>query len=239
MPVIAALADVHTATGDTRCWEEILAPAARSDALLLGGDFIRSGDYGGLERFLRVVHALALPTVAVLGNHDFSSERGIPVTTALVQAGVTLLTARAPVWRPPAECLRLTGLVVAGVPGQGGGFTDADETRHHRLAAVAHRQSQALHAGLAGIAHARWRIVLTHYAPCVATIAGVAPPRRPLAGSRALEEVVDHHRPEWAIHGHAHPGPAEGRTRGGVAVRNVALPLTGRVTLLPLCWPTR
>jgi Icc-related predicted phosphoesterase len=71
----------------------------------------------------------------------------------------------------------------------------------------------------------RSRIALLHYAPIAATV--VSEPCEIVAflGSSRLEEPIDRYRVTAAFHGHAHRGRPEGRTRGGVPVYNVSLPV--------------
>jgi hypothetical protein len=52
-----------------------------------------------------------------------------------------------------------------------------------------------------------------------------------MLGNCELGVVLDRRLPDLVIHGHAHLGTLRGRTPGGVPVRNVALPVVGRVHL--------
>ena len=75
------------------------------------------------------------------------------------------------------------------------------------------------------------RIATLHFAPTTTTLG-----REPLAkywmlGNCELGVVLDRRSPDLVVHGHAHLGTLKGRTPGGVPVRNVALPIVGRVHL--------
>lgn len=69
------------------------------------------------------------------------------------------------------------------------------------------------------------RVVVLHYAPIAATVAGESPEIFCYLGTSRLIEVVDRHGADLVVHGHAHHGAPQGRSTGGIAVHNVALPL--------------
>jgi Icc-related predicted phosphoesterase len=77
--------------------------------------------------------------------------------------------------------------------------------------------------------HADVTIALMHFSPTVSTLG-----REPIAkywmlGNCELGVVLDRHRPDLVIHGHAHLGNLEGHTVGGLPVRNVAVSITSDV----------
>jgi Icc-related predicted phosphoesterase len=69
------------------------------------------------------------------------------------------------------------------------------------------------------------RVALLHYSPIQATVEGESPELYPFLGSSRLEEPLNRYPVSFVFHGHAHHGQAEARTRGGVPVYNVCLPL--------------
>ena len=69
------------------------------------------------------------------------------------------------------------------------------------------------------------RIAITHYAPIRETVVGEPLEIYPFLGSSRLEEPLNRYEVAAVFHGHAHRGRLEGRTRGGVPVYNVCLPL--------------
>ena len=73
------------------------------------------------------------------------------------------------------------------------------------------------------------RIALLHYAPIVETVEGEPLVIYPFLGSSRLEDPLDRFRVVAAFHGHAHHGKPEGRTRGGIPVYNVSMPLLARL----------
>jgi Icc-related predicted phosphoesterase len=74
----------------------------------------------------------------------------------------------------------------------------------------------------------RQRIALLHYAPIQATVEGEPPEIFPFLGTGRLEEPLNRFSVAMAFHGHAHRGVPEGKTREGIPVYNVALPLLRR-----------
>jgi Icc-related predicted phosphoesterase len=69
------------------------------------------------------------------------------------------------------------------------------------------------------------RIALLHYAPIRGTVEGEPPEIFPFLGSSRLEEPLIRYEVAVTVHGHAHHGQAEGRTRAGTPVYNVCMAL--------------
>jgi Icc-related predicted phosphoesterase len=67
------------------------------------------------------------------------------------------------------------------------------------------------------------RVVVIHYAPIGDTIEGEPAEIFPYLGSSRLSEVIDRHRANLVVHGHAHHGRPNGKTTAGVPVHNVAI----------------
>ena len=91
--------------------------------------------------------------------------------------------------------------------------------------------AQAL-AGRTVLALARLRsakqIVLLHYSPIRQTVEGEPLEIYPYVGSSRLEEPISRFPVSLVVHGHAHRGRHEGRTKNDVPVYNVSLPLLQR-----------
>jgi Icc-related predicted phosphoesterase len=75
------------------------------------------------------------------------------------------------------------------------------------------------------------RIAALHFAPTTTTLGREPLTKYWMLGNCELGIVLDRRPPDLVIHGHAHLGTLRGRTPGGVPVRNVALPVVGRVHL--------
>lgn len=222
---VAAVGDVHVdkdVLGRYRPALEHLGDKA--DMLLLAGDLTRHGTPDEARCVAQEFGGLAVPVVAVLGNHDHHCDQPDEVTRILREAGIIVL-----------EC---TGTVltcggirvgIAGTKGFGGGFAGACAsefgepemkafTRHSRE--LAERFGTALAELDCDV-----RIALTHYSPTPETLVGEPLEIYPFLGAYQLGEAIDSAPTALAVHGHAHAGTERGMTPGGVRVRNVAHPV--------------
>ncbi|WP_067825247.1 metallophosphoesterase family protein [Nocardia inohanensis] len=222
---VAAVGDVHLGTdsgGSLRPALEELPDCA--DVLLLAGDLTR---HGTVEEG-RVVAAefadLAVPVIAVLGNHDHHGDAPEEITALLTDHGITVLegsTATVPV--------RGLTLGVAGTKGFGGGFAGKcasvfGERQMREFASHTVDLADGLHTALSGLT-TDVTVALTHYSPIGDTLHGEPLEIYPFLGSYLLGEAIDACRPQLAVHGHAHHGCERGTTPGGTRVRNVAQPV--------------
>src|SRR5204863_9825590 len=71
-------------------------------------------------------------------------------------------------------------------------------------------------------------VALLHYSPIQATVDGEPLEIYPFLGSSRLEEPINRYPVSLVLHGHAHRGQLEGRTKSGVSVCNVSMPLLTR-----------
>jgi Icc-related predicted phosphoesterase len=222
---VAAIGDVHMA-GDARgtLHEAFARLPDVADVLLLAGDLTRRGTEEELEVLLDELGGVPVPQVAVLGNHDFESDRSDALVKLLEGAGVRVLEGTAAVVHVDGETLG-----IAGTKGFGGGFAGAcgsDFGEPEMKAFVRHTRALADALGRAlRELDTDARIALTHYAPVKDTLSGERPEIAPFLGSYLLGEAIDGAGADLAVHGHAHNGVEKGVTPGGVPVRNVALPV--------------
>ena len=219
---MAAIGDIHcgkTSGGELRPLFDAVSRSA--DVLLLCGDLT---DYGLVDEAeilageLRA--ALRVPALAVLGNHDHESGRQHDVTEILRRAGVVVLD---------GEAQEVRGIGFAGVKGFAGGFGDRmlgpwGEEAIKRFVHETVEEALKLEAALGHLGTAQ-RVVLLHYAPIEATVAGEPTVVFPFLGSSRLEEPINRYGVAAVFHGHAHHGAPEGRTSANVPVYNVCLPL--------------
>jgi Icc-related predicted phosphoesterase len=230
---VAAIGDLHVrGPEDLNAIPGLATLSDNADLLLVAGDLTENGRLLEAEVAGELLAAARLPVVAVLGNHDLRSLRRVAFRRVLERSGVEVLDGCATVHRLPNG----TRVGIAGTAGSGGGFwphegPDAIHTRTlKRLAIRARRECQALERALLFL-DADVRIAMLHFAPTTTTLG-----REPLAkywmlGNCELGAVLDRRLPDLVIHGHAHLGTLKGSTLGGVPVRNVALPVAGRVHL--------
>ncbi len=223
---IAATADLHYDHSSKGLWKELFVQASRSaDVLLICGDLT---DYGLDEE----AHLLAddliahcrIPVVAVLGNHDYESNRVTEISKILEAAGVHLLS---------GSCVEIRGTGFVGTHGFGGGFGARMLNAWGEPATKAFVQEsveQALHLerALARLDTA-YKIALLHYSPIRETVMGENPEIFPFLGSTRLEGPLNRFPVDAVFHGHAHNGAHEGRTSGGTPVYNVSASVLRRL----------
>jgi Icc-related predicted phosphoesterase len=220
---IAAVADIHVkktaAFGTLKPMFE--AASAEADVLLLCGDVT---DYGLVEEAKilarEITASLRIPSIGVLGNHDFESGKADEVVKILTDAGVTMLD---------GGSHEIEGVGFAGIKGFGGGFGRRQlgawgEDIIKKFVHESVEEALKLESALARLRTSQ-KIAVLHYAPIHATVAGEPPEINPFLGSSRLEEPIDRYRCSAVFHGHAHRGSLEGRTKGNVPVYNVAMPL--------------
>lgn len=219
---VAALADIHCAAAAQGQFQPLFAQITeRADVLVLCGDLTNYGLPAEAQTLAReLTAAVKIPVLGVLGNHDLESGKGEQVTGILADAGVTILD---------GDSVEIHGIGFAGTKGFGGGFGD------HTLQAWGERiikdfvheavqEALKLESALARLG-TQHKVALMHYAPILDTVAGEPPEIQAYLGSGRLEEPLDRYKVSVAFHGHAHHGTFEGKTRGGVPVYNVALPV--------------
>jgi Icc-related predicted phosphoesterase len=219
---IAAVADLHVKkTGQASLEPLFTAVSEQADVLLLCGDLT---DYGQVEeaKILAkdITSFLRIPSIGVLGNHDFESGKAEEVVKIIAGAGVTMLDGGAH---------EIEGVGFAGIKGFGGGFgrRQLNAWGEEIIKKFVHEtieEALKLEMALARLRTPQ-KIAVLHYAPIHATVDGEPPEINPFLGSSRLEEPIDRYRCNAVFHGHAHRGSLEGRTKGNVPVYNVAMPL--------------
>jgi Icc-related predicted phosphoesterase len=170
---------------------------------------------------------LQIPVFAVLGNHDWHADRRDELVEALACGGIRVLD------REAVVCEVGGGEVgIVGVKGFVGGFSgshlpDFGEPLLRSVYRETSLEVEALDRGLREIAACPTRIVMLHYAPTLATIAGEPPGIAAFLGTDRLAAPIAEHEPDLVLHGHAHAGTFEGAI-GAVPVYNVSLPVIER-----------
>ena len=223
---IAAFGDCHfarDAAGSLR--PELARVSERADVLLLAGDLTRVGAPEEAEVLAAELDDVTVPIAAVLGNHDFHTDREKEVADVLGEAGVHVLEGTSVVLSTPNGSVG-----VAGVKGFGTGFpgamcSDFGEPEMKAFVRHSHEAATRLRDALEDVQHCDARVALMHYAPVADTLQGERLEIHPFLGSYHLAEAIDAAGADLAVHGHAHGGSEKGMTPGGVYVRNVAQPV--------------
>jgi Icc-related predicted phosphoesterase len=220
---IAAIGDLHySRTSSPGSLQPLFSQIAESaDILVLCGDLT---DYGLAEEaraFAReVTSAPRIPTVAVLGNHDFESNQQDEIRKILIDAGMTPLD---------GDSTEIHGIGFAGVKGFAGGFGRRalgpwGEEIVKKFVHEALDEALKLESALARLRNDHLIAVL-HYAPIQETVEGEPREIFPFLGCSRLEEPIGRFPVSAVFHGHAHHGRAEGRTAKNVPVYNVSMSL--------------
>jgi Icc-related predicted phosphoesterase len=218
---IAAMSDVHVSKTSHGALAPILAQVAdRADVLLLCGDLTDYGTPDEARVLVKELGTLRLPTVAVLGNHDYESGTPEAVADALRDVGVTVLD---------GDSHEVHGIGFAGVKGFCGGFGRGTlgswgEPMVKAFVQEALAETLKLETALARLRTPQ-KVAVMHYSPVRDTVEGEPLEIFPFLGCGRHEEPLVRYKVAAAFHGHAHNGHPEGRLQHGAPVYNVALPL--------------
>jgi Icc-related predicted phosphoesterase len=216
---VAAIGDVHASPAAPGRWRDTFAEISRTaDVLCLCGDLTNHGTVPEAEALAEDLRACAVPVLAVLGNHDHHCGCADKVEGIMREAKVRFLE---------DEVHTVGGVGFAGVKGFAGGFDGKMLDAFGEAAVKAFVQevldeALRLEHALKSLETGRTVVVL-HYAPVAATVAGEPEAIFPFLGCSRLAETVDRFEGVRAVfHGHAHHGTYAGQTRRGVPVFNVA-----------------
>src|SRR6201995_4380724 len=218
---IAAVADLHFSPQvHDKVRDYMNRVRDEADILVLGGDLTNFGRPDEMDSLLNVVVRLRIPTISVLGNHDYESGHATELMKMMTDAGIKVLDGTA---------YERDGIGFAGTKGFPGGFgrgalTAFGEPEVKAFVQAAIDESLKLERALSQLRTPK-TVVVVHYSPIPATVVGENPEIFPYLGTSRLAEVIDRHGANLVVHGHAHHGTPDGSTTAGVPVHNVALNL--------------
>ena len=222
---VAAIGDVHCGVGSHGAYQELFSEISdRADILVVCGDLT---DYGLPEEAKilakELTGAVRIPTVGVLGNHDFESGKEAEICQILGDVGMKLLD---------GESHEILGIGFAGIKGFAGGFGRGalgpwGEKIIKDFVREAVNEALKLESALARLRTPQ-RIAILHYSPIAGTVAGEPLEIFPYLGSSRLEEPLGRYPVAAVFHGHAHHGSPEGKTTGGTPVYNVSVQVLKR-----------
>lgn len=218
---IAATADLHfSVSRHSALHDQFGRVRDEADILVLAGDLTNYGQPEEMESLLNVVVRSRIPTVAVLGNHDYESGKQQELIRMMSTSGIKVLDGTA---------YERDGVGFAGTKGFVGGFgrgvlTAFGEAEIKHFVQASIDEALKLERAMAQLRTPK-RVVVLHYSPVASTVQGEAAEIFPFLGTSRLAEVVDRHGADLVLHGHAHHGQLEGKTTGGSPVFNVAITL--------------
>jgi 3',5'-cyclic AMP phosphodiesterase CpdA len=89
---IAATADLHfTPANQSVVREQFSRVRDEADVLVLAGDLTNYGQPAEMEPLINAIVRLRVPTIAVLGNHDYESGRESELMSMLTAQGIKVL----------------------------------------------------------------------------------------------------------------------------------------------------
>ncbi len=218
---VAAISDVHCKKDSKQGLRPVFDQiAGEADVLLVCGDITHLGlpeeACVFLEQAVPVMNKI--PVLCVLGNHDFESGKQDALWEQLSGAGLIMMD---------GDNLQIYGVGFTGVKGFGGGFGRMavhpwGEKVIKDFVKEADIEAEKLETGLSKLDIGP-RIVVMHYAPIRATVAGEPLELFPFLGSSRLEDPLNRFAVTAVFHGHAHQGSFEGKTNANIPVYNVSV----------------
>jgi Icc-related predicted phosphoesterase len=219
---IAAVSDLHFKPADAgKLRARVEGVRNEADLLLLPGDLIDSGTPEDAQLFVEELARLDVPTVAVLGNHEFMTGQVEAVANVYRRSGIRLLDGDTTDF-----VIRGESLGIVGTRGARGGFGEhalgptGEPEVNYWLDTLA-GEVDKIETGLGSLI-TDYRVVLLHYSPIRETVEGEASEEIPFYGSSALCEPIDRLGATLVVHGHSHHGTHRGSTPTGIPVYNVA-----------------
>ncbi|MCL5256694.1 MAG: metallophosphoesterase [Chloroflexi bacterium] len=223
---LAAVGDLHVRETSHGAYKAHFADLHQeADFLLLCGDLTESGLPKEMEVLLGELSSVRIPIFATLGNHDCQHGQEDVLVSIMTDAGIRYVD--------NTSFIEDDGIGFAGAKGFGGGFENASlqpwgEKILKDFVYEAIAESLKIEAGLAKLDCPK-KVVIMHYSPIKATLAGENPEVFPFLGSSRLSDPIDQYGASVVFHSHAHHGSPQGVTNHGIPVHNVSLPLIRRL----------
>jgi Icc-related predicted phosphoesterase len=218
---VAAVGDIHVQPSNVEDIRNLFAEIQDTeDVLVLCGDLTQTGSVEEAHLLAHELRAIRIPTLAVLGNHDYHQGAGDEIARIVSEAGTIVLNGTQSV---------VGDVGFAGVKGFGGGFSrymlsPFGEAEVKAFVQEADREAALLDQSLRSLSTEK-KIAVLHYAPIVETVKGEPEEIFPFLGCSRLMKPIDDSGVLYAVHGHAHHGTLHGKTTAGVDVYNCAYPL--------------
>lgn len=226
---IAAVADVHFKDTDKGRWTDYLREVSKqAEVFLVCGDITNTGDEEEAKVFSNELKSCTIPVIVVLGNHDYEKGRHKLIRHIIQNDRVHVLD---------GESVIINDVGFAGIKGFGGGFDKHmlsmfGEEAMKNFVREAVNEALNLDRALVRLHEEDLemkKVVVMHYSPIAATVAGEPESVYPFLGCSRLAEPLIRHKVIATFHGHAHRGMLEGEIPGGPKVFNVAMPVLQRL----------
>src|SRR5205823_9739211 len=163
---IAATADLHFTAQRYRALRDQLNQVRdEADLLVLAGDLTNFGQPAEMEPLLNALVRLRVPTVAVLGNHDYESGREAELMRMMTAEGIKVLD---------GSSYEREGVGFAGAKGFVGGFgrgilTSFGEREIKAFVQASIDETMKLERALSMLRTDKI-VIVTHYAPIADTV---------------------------------------------------------------------
>jgi len=217
---IAAMGDLHVTEASEHRFRDLFAEISEvADVMVLCGDLTNFGKTREAEILAEDLRSCTIPSVGVLGNHDYECGQPEEVARILHSAGMTVLDDQAVV-------IKEVGF--AGVKGFVGGFGRGElgafgEAPIKQFVDAALDEARKLENALRSLKTER-SVAVLHYAPIPDTVEGEPLEIYPFLGCSRLADAIDRFDHVAAVfHGHAHRGRYSGHTPRGTPVYNCAI----------------
>jgi Icc-related predicted phosphoesterase len=224
---VAAAADIHCSEetrGDVEA--AFRKVGAEADVILLAGDLTTYGLPEQAQVLADIAGAVQVPIVAVLGNHDYHSDREGEIAELLTATGITLLERSSTVLNVNGVSVGIVG-AKGFIGGFDGGGINFGEAMMREIYAQTTADVEALDRGFTEISGAAIRIALLHYSPIAETLEGEPRGIWSVLGNERLAVPLAAHKPDLVLHGHAHKGRFQGSI-DSIPVFNVAVHVMGQ-----------
>ena len=217
---LAAMGDLHVTEASEHRYRDLFAEISEvADVLVLCGDLTNFGKTREAEILAEDLRHCTIPSVGVLGNHDYECGQPEEVAKILHAAGLNVLNEQAVI---------IHDVGFAGVKGFLGGFGRGElgafgEPPIKSFVDAALEEARKLENALRSLKTER-SVAVLHYSPVPDTVEGEPLEIYPFLGCSRLADAIDRFDHVAAVfHGHAHRGRHLGATPRGTPVYNCAI----------------
>lgn len=220
---IAAVGDIHVKEHFTGEYKEFFTQVSKdADVLVLCGDLTDLGLEKEAELLAEDMRSCQIPVVGVLGNHDYQSDQPQKIREILEQNTNVCILDQDPIVHHEVGFAGVKGFIEGFDQYTLGAF---GEPEIKRIIKERDDQAFALENQLKQLSPEQKKVIILHYSPIRETVADEPCDIMPFLGATRYAQVIDQYGAQVVFHGHANLGPHSGKTKGGIPVFNVALPL--------------